>query len=293
MILSFRELFRMFRLRSNVLKSKSLLSLSSLSISTSSLKQPSKFSSISLITNNAIRNYMNNNAKHIIRYNSTNKDPTNTNSDTDNTSNNDKIDSNNKNDENTSNRKEIANIDDEYYDGYEEPVTPRDKVKHYFWVGLRLVFLVGGVACIGYLFKEMFPGRMSPNSLYSEAFEIVRFNDEIQLTCGDGMKAFGADRGRNEGRRNHIDSRQYVAEDGSQRTRVRFHVKGPRGHVIVWAEVSNNLDKPDLVYLICQDKRSGRVITIQDNRALLESRAAAGNKDQDNAISKLLGVFNK
>lgn len=223
---------------------------------------------------------------NIIRYNSTNKEPTNSNSDTDNTSNNDKIDSNNKNDA-------VAKIDDEYYDDYEEPVTPRDKVKHYFWVGLRLVFLVGGVACIGYLFKEMFPGRMSPNSLYSEAFEIVRFNDEIQLTCGDGMKAFGADRGRNEGRRNHIDSRQYVAEDGSQRTRARFHVKGPRGHVIVWAEVSDNLEKPDLVYLICQDKRSGRVITIQDNRAILESRASAGNKDKDNTIAKLLGVFNK
>ena len=152
--------------------------------------------------------------------------------------------------------------------------------------------IVGGIACIGYLLKEMFPGRMSPGSLYSEAFEIVRINDEILLTCCEGMKAFGADRGRNEGRRNHIDSRQYVAEDGSNRTRVRFHVKGPRGHVIVWAEVSDNLDKPDLVYLICRDNRTGRVITIQDNRALLESRAAT-NPTKNDAVSKILGAFNK
>jgi hypothetical protein len=248
---------------------------------------------------------MNNNVRTIIRYNSTSKETSNTTSDSDTAStasttsttsgSNDNIDNNKIDEKTTSNRKDIANIDDEYYDDYEEPVTPRDKVKHYFWIGLRLIFLVGGIACVGYLVTEMFPGRMSPNSLYSEAFEIVRINDEIQLTCGDGMKAFGADRGRNEGRRNHIDSRQYIAEDGSKRTRVRFHVKGPRGHVVVWAEVSSNLDKPDLVYLICRDKRSGRVITIQDNRALLESRAtaAAGGNNQDNAISKLLGVFNK
>ena len=284
----------MFRLSSRrVLRSKNLLL--SLSLSSSSLSSSSFTPSIFLIRNIVSRYSDNNkfNLRTIIRYSSTSKDTTNSNSDgkVENNESNDDINTDGKDNSKTSNRKDIANIDDDY-DDYEEPITPRDKVRHYFAVGFRLVLLVGGIACIGYLLKEMFPGRMSPGSLYSEAFEIVRINDEILLTCGEGMKAFGADRGRNEGRRNHIDSRQYVAEDGSNRTRVRFHVKGPRGHVIVWAEVSKNLDKPDLVYLICRDKRTGRVITIQDNRALLESRAST-NPAKNDTISKLLGTFNK
>lgn len=52
------------------------------------------------------------------------------------------------------------------------------------------------------------------------------------------MKAFGRDTGRNtEGRRNHIDSYKYVADDGSKRTRVRFNIKGNKGQVHVWVEV--------------------------------------------------------
>ena len=47
-----------------------------------------------------------------------------------------------------------------------------------------------------------------------------------------------------------------------------------------------------VVYLICRDNRTGRVITIQDNRALLESRAAT-NPTKNDAVSKILGVFNK
>ena len=52
------------------------------------------------------------------------------------------------------------------------------------------------------------------------------------------MKAYGKDIGtKNEGRRNVVDSRHYQAEDGTKRTRVRFHVKGPNGKATVYAEV--------------------------------------------------------
>lgn len=81
---------------------------------------------------------------------------------------------------------------------------------------------------------------MNPNSLFSEVFEILRYNEEIMRMAGDSMKAFGRDVGRNtEGRRNHIDSYQYKAEDGSNRTRIRFNIKGDKGKVVVWAEVSS------------------------------------------------------
>jgi hypothetical protein len=57
------------------------------------------------------------------------------------------------------------------------------------------------------------------------------------------MKAYGKDGGgHREGRRNIIDSYTYRASDGSNRMRIRFNVKGLRGHVRVWAEVfSNNI----------------------------------------------------
>jgi hypothetical protein len=52
------------------------------------------------------------------------------------------------------------------------------------------------------------------------------------------MKAFGRDVGRHtEGRRNHVDSYKYVAEDGSNRLRIRFNIKGEKSQVLVWTEV--------------------------------------------------------
>lgn len=55
---------------------------------------------------------------------------------------------------------------------------------------------------------------------------------------GHSAKAFGRDVGRNtEGRRNHIDSYQYKSEDGSNRMRIRFNIKGSKGQIRVWAEV--------------------------------------------------------
>lgn len=52
---------------------------------------------------------------------------------------------------------------------------------------------------------------------------------------GEPVKAFGKDTG-GDSRRTNLDFRQYE-EDDSKRTRVRFNMKGPRGHVVVWAEV--------------------------------------------------------
>lgn len=61
---------------------------------------------------------------------------------------------------------------------------------------------------------------------------------QIMNACGDSIKAFGRDVGRNtEGRRNHIDSFAYKGEDGSDRLRIRFNMKGSKGQILVWAEV--------------------------------------------------------
>jgi hypothetical protein len=153
----------------------------------------------------------------------------------------------------------IAKYDYDEYDDYEEPKTaggwvrlqcwPRlrvvpshccyyiSQVKFYATVGFRLSLLALGAVCVYFTMKELFPGRLGPQALFSEAFERVRNHEEVMVMAGDNMKAFGRDVGRNEGRRNHVDSYSYTAEDGSKRTRVRFNVKGDKGKVIVWAEV--------------------------------------------------------
>ena len=43
---------------------------------------------------------------------------------------------------------------------------------------------------------------------------------------------------------------------------MRFNVKGPYSEGFVFAEISNKMD--DFVYLMVQDKRTGRVVTLED-----------------------------
>lgn len=104
------------------------------------------------------------------------------------------------------------------------------------------------------------------------------------------MKAYGRDVGRNEGRRNHVDSRAYDDIDGSKRMRVRFGVEGPRGKVRVWAEVSSKMLDGEYVYIICQCMQTGRVLTVVDNRDRLEAEALAGaSDDSKSSLLALLG----
>jgi len=188
--------------------------------------------------------------------------------------------------------KELLELDD--YDDYEEPKTAGQKVAAYSILGFRLFLIFGGLVCIGILVVELMPTRLSPNSLFNEAFNVVRENEEIISLIGEEMRAFGRDVGRNtEGRRNHVDSRSYKDEDGSKRARVRFHVKGPKGRVAVYAEVSNRSPSKEFVYLICQDSRTGRVITIEDNRARIALEASAPSSEARDAMNALMGSFAK
>lgn len=162
--------------------------------------------------------------------------------------------------------------DDDYDDYYQEPQTAKEKVAFYTAILLRLVFLGLGVALVAVTAQELFPGRMSPNSLFNEVFEILRYNEDVMLTVGSSMKAYGKDHGgRAEGRRNFVDSYGYKAEDGSKRMRVRFNIKGSKGKVVVWAEVSDKMPANEYVYVVFQDARTGKVYTVSDNRDRLEA----------------------
>ena len=133
-------------------------------------------------------------------------------------------------DSSTTAKKEVAKFDadeyDDYYEGYEEPKTAGEKVAYWGNIAMRWTLLMAGLGCLYLTIKEVFPGRLSPNNLFSEAFDVLQVCDDIIEITGSPMKAYGRDVGRNEGRRNHVDSYSYSERDGSERMRVRFNVEG-------------------------------------------------------------------
>jgi import inner membrane translocase subunit TIM21 len=132
---------------------------------------------------------------------------------------------------------------------------------------------------------------MSPNRVFDRSLALIRADSDVQRRYGDSLKAYGRDHGgHREGRRNFVEHTQYKDEtDGSQRTRVRFNLEGRNGAAFCFAEVSNAMPSGEFVYILVQDKSTGRVQTIVDNRAALTaSRLAAGNAEAQSAMSQLL-----
>ena len=147
-------------------------------------------------------------------------------------------------------------------------------------------------ACAYFIGKELIPTKMSPNSVFNGASKIIQTNSQVTLKYGSTLKFYGKDHGgHREGRRNFIEHTQYNdPEDGSKRTRVRFNMEGQFDSAICFAEVSSEMASGEFVYVLVQDKRSGRVITVIDNRAALTAKKlAGGNQDTANAMQQLLG----
>ena len=132
---------------------------------------------------------------------------------------------------------------------------------------------------------------MSPNRVFDRSFDIVRKDPGVLRRYGDAVKAFGRDHGgHREGRRNFIEHTQYKDnDDGSNRTRVRYNLEGPYGTAFVFAEVSSAMKSGEFVYILVQDKSTGQVQTLVDNRAALTAaRLSAGNAEAASAMSQLL-----
>jgi hypothetical protein len=88
-----------------------------------------------------------------------------------------------------SSRSEVAKFDYDQYDDY-EPRTAGEAVGMWTVALLRLALLLGGLGCIFVLGRELFPGRLSPYSLFSEAFDVVKVNDEVCMLCCMGSFIF-------------------------------------------------------------------------------------------------------
>jgi import inner membrane translocase subunit TIM21 len=169
------------------------------------------------------------------------------------------------------------------------PLTPAQKVG----VGLNLSAWAAGLGlasvCGYYIFRELMPTKLSPNSVFDKAFEVIRSNSTIERVYGTPLKGYGRDHGgHREGRRNFIENTPYVDEkDGSNRMRVRFNIKGPYGEGFAFAEVSDSYD--GFVYLMVQNRRTAVVHTLVDNRMMLAAQAPRNEKERS-ALAGLLGT---
>ena len=175
-------------------------------------------------------------------------------------------------------------------------LTPGQKVVAASRLGMWAGIFGFACACAYFIGKELIPTKMSPNTVFNGASQKVRENPQVRRQYGDSLKFYGRDHGgHREGRRNFIEHTEYTSpDDGSKRTRVRFNLEGQFHNAFCFAEVSNEMSSGEFVYILVQDKQSGRVITVIDNRAALTAqRLAGGNKDTSDAMRQLLGGGSK
>jgi mitochondrial import inner membrane translocase subunit TIM21 len=169
-------------------------------------------------------------------------------------------------------------------------LTPGEQVVVATRLSMWLGILAFASMCAYYIGKELLPTKMSPNTVFNGSSKVIRENLQVQRQYGDKLKFYGKDHGgHREGRRNFIEHTEYTSEDdGSKRTRVRFNMEGQFATAFCFAEVSNQYD--DYVYILVQDKQTGRVISVKDNRAAMTAqRLAGGNAETANAMKQLLG----
>jgi len=139
--------------------------------------------------------------------------------------------------------------------------------------GIILIWTAVGALVLSagwFISRELLPTKMSPNSIFNRASDVLVGNPEVARRFGNNIKTYGEDLGgRREGRRFHIPQHAYE-EDGVEFVRVRFMIEGERMKGIVFAEVASNKD--DFNYLMVQCIPKGDTIVITDLRDPVKSR---------------------
>jgi len=136
------------------------------------------------------------------------------------------------------------------------------------WAGFLTIAGFAGYVAV----NELMPGKMSPTTVFHNAFEEVRNHSEVVARLGTPISGYGRDLGgTREGRRNFYEHDQYVDDDGVNRTRIKFNVEGPLGKAVVYAEQKAGTSSKEFTYIILEHATRGRrdVIALQDNRKAL------------------------
>jgi hypothetical protein len=171
-----------------------------------------------------------------------------------------------------------------------EVMTTGEKVKEGSKTGMILGIAGLVLVCGFYIARELMPTGMSPNTVFSRAFDVAKEHPDVTNRLGTPLTGHGHDHGgRREGRRNILDSDKYVDEFGQDVVRIKFDLEGPRGKGIMYAAVASNTKRGKLQYLIFQEVSTGRSYVLIDNRKAMTDEDE--QKKLANGIVNLGGVM--
>ena len=142
--------------------------------------------------------------------------------------------------------------------------------------GMSAIVIAFGAAAFGAIAwgasQALFPSASSTQTIYSEALEKVSLDSVVGNKLGTPLRAWGADRGDQRGRRTAME-RWEVEEGGTEYSIVRFNVAGPLGQGRVQVQVPKKRRRGEFRYIIFDDRR--RLHHVIDNRADEAAAAAA------------------
>eukprot|EP00924_Labyrinthula_sp_SR-Ha-C_P012910 augustus_masked-scaffold_12-processed-gene-3.8-mRNA-1 protein AED:0.14 eAED:0.16 QI:0/-1/0/1/-1/1/1/0/288 len=137
--------------------------------------------------------------------------------------------------------------------------------------------LIGGISALvllsgSLIVRELFPTRLSPNSLFSKTVSYLKQNEKIKAEFGE-FKAYGKDFNKSkEGRRNFVFHDKFKDLDGEKFTRIKFVIEGTKNGKKAYVYASTSKNKEDeFDYVIFQPQYYGeRTIALIDNRQTLK-----------------------
>jgi len=144
--------------------------------------------------------------------------------------------------------------------------------------GVSAVVIAFGAAALGACAwgasQALFPSATSTESIFNDAFDLVKANGDVAHVLGTPLRAFGANHGNQSGRRN-AKERWELTEGGAEVIVLRFHVSGPQGMGTVQAQVPANRRRGEFNYIIFENPRTRKMIHVLDMRAENAAKAAA------------------
>lgn len=141
--------------------------------------------------------------------------------------------------------------------------------------GFSAIIIAFGAAAFGACalgaYWALFPGSASPGTIFEEAADKVKVDPEVADRLGTPIKAYGADFGGGEGRRNFVQSWEVEGDDGKAAIQVKFNVQGPQGRGVVHAQAATSRSRGQFNFIVFEDKRRRDVVYVVDNREQLKA----------------------
>lgn len=112
----------------------------------------------------------------------------------------------------------------------------KETTKTVSYTGVIIVVIGVAFTMIYAIVSELFSSK-SPHKIYSKTYKLLANDPRVQNVMGDQIKGFGEETRR--GRRQHVSHLEY-SKNGRNYLRMKFYIKGNRGHGSVHLEMIEN-----------------------------------------------------